>query len=678
MGPPEGASTAASPSVPPPAPRAACASCWAQKESERFPGYLVPNVTAAVLQQKRCEYDGGSEACSRCRRMGRVCAPVLPGGRRRRVREWLGGALHTSGNGRRGSDDRRVSPEAAVPSALPWRPSCPGNPPPEVLFACVSAYWDSPHVHSPLIHRHTLERAFLDVGSPMYGEGRRPTALLSAMASNGASTVDLPGWSIAEREALAAMYADNADRLLRKGDASDLEAVQALALLRRRNLTAHHTGGNRSAADRAWDLLRPLLAEGRLPGGFLSRDWEPADSAEWVRGDMLMRVTLFMGMIDLLEVMYGNKAPDLDLYLHGELPLPCSDVVFEMPAEDAFALLSHPGTPLPRAFVDPAPLLVTVPDMEAAQGVVVSLIRALFELRAGRQAFVLLWQLLGHLVCRLRDHPGLCNVDRVALASSDPADDTQDMAAVRAGNAALERLVAGVFEAMPPEFGLPLAVGDPSPFLTSADALLGGLPHALALLSGIVALHAHVIAAWVRGDPGGADAAFFASAPMTSVLASGLAASRLMEAHLALDPTLKWAHRYAYVAVLKVGALSAAVASAAGPETEAGAAAAHDARVAGRYMETYAKVHPAAGAVAFPSVPRPDRSDRINPALVCTASFHDQAFRALLAASGIASGSPPRPAESNAGAEFVEAVALPDLLAMELFGLQLGDGAVGT
>ncbi|KAI9004330.1 hypothetical protein DFJ74DRAFT_693088 [Hyaloraphidium curvatum] len=429
--------------------------------------------------------------------------------------------------------------------------------------------------------------------------------------------------------------------------------MNALETLQARVLLARYYTVERDATATGWfadGQVPRLLPAGLRPGGFLSRDWAPNDAAEWLTGELMLRCIVVWGLRGMYDSVYAGRPQAHDI-LAFPLPAPCSDVVFSLPALEAFERVRTPGGgPIRRPLLDPRPLRELSPPLDAGAALVRAAVAPIFEMRAGRLSLLLLVQYLCALFVRLRDHAAAHGVDPVALASSPPELDTPPGAAFRNGCRILDFLLAQIYDQLPADIGPALLAGDPGPFF-ARSAAIGGPPGAHAMLPYFIALRALPIAAWVRGDPASAGAAFFASAPLASALESGIVAADLMRAQLRLDPELRCSGAFAFMPAMKIGALGAAVAAVAGGD--AAAQGAEDARAAAAYLRALVVNAPTG---------RPQLD----------------AFNGMLGRLGIAApgGSPAQGEEGKAEAgTFVAALGVADLLSAELFGLRIGDDA---
>ncbi|KAI9005768.1 hypothetical protein DFJ74DRAFT_692018 [Hyaloraphidium curvatum] len=515
---------------------------------------------------------------------------------------------------------RRPVPARRPASGVPDPVSDPLAVPPGTLAACLSAVFEHVAAAVPVLHRPSVLAALgasaaspggdgppgLDGGSPW---GGRPLALLCAVAANAVRLADLP-LTATERRRAGFALAERARAYLASGylarqhggcspspDAiSDLEAVQAMIFLGRFLGPEGLYDQARAVGRRAWDTLASAALAGHGAAAIITDPHAvPADASEWAAQEMWLRAASYLCWSELNARAFTGEIVDPTTgVLAGPLALPCSEDLFLLPADDAFALCAEGARP--RAVVDPSPLLVAAPDPGAAHAFPASLLSPVLDGRASRTSVWVLLSLISRARVHLRALATLHALDPVLVASSDPGKDSMQERALRTSVSALLALSSGLLDALPQLRGPPEALHP----LTLRLAETFGPGPATGLLTTLLVVAAapvFLLTDLPAGSP--APPGLFSSPAFLTALDGSAACLSVMRWQLARPRTLPSTFQTAFIAVLKVGAFLAGLEAAVGglqESWEGGAATCL------RYAEALGAFHPVGTGPAIASL----------------------------------------------------------------------------
>ncbi|KAI9033502.1 hypothetical protein DFJ74DRAFT_193951 [Hyaloraphidium curvatum] len=574
-----------------------------------------------ALQRRRCERPADGGDCFRCSRLRRECISQLPGSEGKTTRE--------TRTIRKPTKQRVVAPKgtarlataeglghglsggSAFPAPVASPPLSPSSSSPsalalaspsfnsgdlaisDVILAGMRGWWERCHPAFPLIHRGAFEAAFNPDPSPHYG-ANQPSALMFALAANGLPYADLPGIAEAQRNALSAACLQAARDAVVAGFVSresplmtDLEALQAVFLILFRCLPE----------GRALEAFVPLASCSHVlkrtcldpaTGELVGAREAPADHVQWVANEMRWRLWLVVGHIEI-NFWYYTRRPTMFPYLEHTLPLPASELYFDMPSsEAAFDLLSRTRMGRLAETVDLSPFVDPCPELEHTKDVVHSLVGSIFSRRASHLLFAHLGSGFRALRSTLRDHAEHHGIDLLSLASQEPSSDTPEQAVYRRFAQLYCSLAAESLRPLAPDVGLPLELGDAVPFLLLSNLSCPAYAHVA--LGYFIILRASSLECWFEGDDGSPRAALFSSQEMASALETCVVIARWMRSQLSVDAELRHPVLGTIVAGIRVAKIGvAAAAMLAGlDDTEVRVRTEEDVRSVLRYVETAA------------------------------------------------------------------------------------------
>lgn len=474
----------------------------------------------------------------------------------------------------------------------------------EHLMVCLNAFWEHWHITSPMVHRLTLEDAFVSGRSAVYGS-HPPLALLYSMAANGARFANSQIPSEGDRMRAARYFCECAKNLLLAGYYStnqpimtDLEAAQTLYLIYHFLIPEKAAQGAKVLLERAVDILVRLCTD-RVTGNFIGHRI-PLDHNEWVTVEMTLRLYILLSLWDAAQAYIMGRDLLVTIFGH-RFPLPSHDSYFSLPSQQAFLLLYATHTAPSWTTVDMSYLLQPYgapnPDAVIACSIVDEIIWAVFHHKASHLA-------AAYCLCGLREYRRHMRmfaeshgVDSIALASKPAVLDTPAEALYRKNVATFEAMVHQFVISMPEDVGQPLmTAADPRPLLLLANNYFPDVRYAHAFVCTYMSARCMQVENWLPGMDINPPREFFSSNAFVAVLESGINVVRIMEHQMAFEPGLRWNRPWAFVPVLRVAGLHVAAIkmcrdAGIGASLDAVAGFEGDVRVIWRWLKTMGDIH---------------------------------------------------------------------------------------
>jgi hypothetical protein len=154
----------------------------------------------------------------------------------------------------------------------------------------------------------------------------------------------------------------------------------------------------------------------------------------------------------------------------------------------------------------------------------------------------------------MRNYAAVQGVDPVSLASQNPRLDTEAEAGYRRAVSVYEAMVDSITDSLPPDLGVPLARGDPTPLLLNAPSFFPDVQTAHSFVCFYITARCIPVENWLpkTSDPPGS---FFRSPAFLKILESSIIVVRTIATQMAQEPGLWWSRPWAMVPVMRVGGL---------------------------------------------------------------------------------------------------------------------------
>lgn len=439
----------------------------------------------------------------------------------------------------------------------------------DLIQPSVEQYWADYHPLSAILHRPSVEAALSGQGNPIYGAAK-PAALLFAIAATGVQHLNMPDLSDADKVRITRAFSDRSrDFLLSACSApagmhrimSDIEAAQTVLLLLQSLLVAGQASSSFHLLRQGAEIVHKLGFAPDRTGtqALICSDLEPLNPLEWIYTEIVVRLWIGLGSIDIPFAYYAGRDPLLD-YHPAAFRLPCHDSFYCDPdvnkAFENYRKREHAGDRI-VAMANFGPFIAN-PNHLTGAGLVTELIQPVFCHRASYLVGVLVMNYFRFMRLQLRKFAFSCGVDTLAMVAKRTEDFTLHEYTYRERVVLFETMVQALFQAMPRGTGIPLGNGDPAPFFAQAASCFAEESHLNMFLSFVGVVRACAMEHFIQGDPAAADPNLFLAPVFAPVLESGVAFVKMLEAQHARDPTLRWCHFVTSTSMLKIAAVNLA------------------------------------------------------------------------------------------------------------------------